>query len=45
MFPFCLSKVFLIMKNYPSDREAKRGKQSLFLQLILIILKATSGRN
>lgn len=45
MFPFCFYKVFLIIKTYSLDKEAKRGKQSLFLELILIILKATSGRN
>lgn len=42
MFPFY--KVFLIIISYSPNKEAKRGKQS-FLQLILIILKATSGRN
>lgn len=30
-FPFCFYKVFSIIMNYFSDKEAKRGKQSLFL--------------
>lgn len=43
MFSFCFYKVFLIIINCSLDKEAKRGKQSLFL--ILIVLKATLGRN
>lgn len=35
MFPFCFCKEFSIRMNYSSDKEAKRGKQSLFLPLIL----------
>lgn len=40
MFPFCVYKVFLITMNYFLDKEAKERDQSLFLWLILIILKA-----
>lgn len=31
MFPFCLSKVFLIMKNYPSEMRSKERKTILIL--------------
>lgn len=44
-FPFCFCKEFSIIMNDPSDKEAMRGKQSLFLPLILIILKTTFGGN